>query len=857
MKGSATDPWIVLKFGGTSVAAPEGWSTIAREVEKLGDRHRVLVVVSALAGVTNRLEEAIGAPRPEESLRWIEERHGALAGALELPRDPTPAVWDEVRPLLEGIRLTGEATPRLRARILAGGEIASSRIGEAFLANRGLELVWVDARSLLTSLESARSGDEERYLEARVRPERDPERIERAASGARVILTQGFIASTPRGETCLLGRGGSDTSAAILAAIAGASELQIWTDVHGLFTADPRQVPSARLILTIGYREAQELATLGAKVLHPRCLSAIQASRVPVRIKATTDPDGPSTLVEHAHETRPGVTAVTCRTGVTLLTLSTLDMWEASGFLARAFLPFEELGISIDLVGTAETSVSLTIDRLPGGTQGERFERLLGRLRELAQVQIVHPCAVVSIVGRRIRAALPELGGAFAVFQDRPVHLVSNSSEDLNLSFVVDEGDGAVLVERLHRRLFAPDDHDPRFGPTWEQLAQQGSEAAVAREAPWWRSARGRLVGLAVEGPAYVYDLATVSRRAKALRETLTSVRRFYYAMKANPHPDILETVAREGFGIECVSAAEVARARSVLGKNAPILFTPNFCPVEEYRVAFEAGAEVTLDGPHVFALAPDLFRGTSIGVRVDPGRGLGHHEKVLTAGPHAKFGEPIEGIGAMAEAAARAGATIVGLHAHVGSGIFDPEAWAAIGNALAGILENAGGRVRWLDVGGGLGVPEHGGLPPLDLARVENALRPLAASLGGVELRMEPGRYLVAEAGVLVSRVTQVRRKGDATFVGLATGMNSLLRPALYGAWHPIHNLSRLDEPTVDHVHVVGPICESADVLGRDRRMPSPEPGDVLLIENAGAYGAAMASRYNLREPAREVVIP
>jgi diaminopimelate decarboxylase/aspartate kinase len=164
---------------------------------------------------------------------------------------------------------------------------------------------------------------------------------------------------------------------------------------------------------------------------------------------------------------------------------------------------------------------------------------------------------------------------------------------------------------------------------------------------------------------------------------------------------------------------------------------------------------------------------------------------------------------------------------------------------------------LRWIDVGGGLGVPERPGQSPLDLDLVEAGLRSVRAGLGDIDLWLEPGRYLVSEAGVLVAPVTQVRRKGSLTFVGLATGMNSLIRPALYGAWHAIVNLTRLDDPPSGRWQVVGPICESSDVFGRDRLLPETRPGDVLLIATAGAYGATMASRYNLRAPAEEVVIP
>jgi diaminopimelate decarboxylase/aspartate kinase len=285
------------------------------------------------------------------------------------------------------------------------------------------------------------------------------------------------------------------------------------------------------------------------------------------------------------------------------------------------------------------------------------------------------------------------------------------------------------------------------------------------------------------------------------------------------------------------------------------VLFTPNFCPMEEYAMALRAGAEVVVDGPEPLLLTPALFRGVGVGLRLDPGRGRGHHEKVRTAGSHAKFGHPLEEVQALAEAVRAAGARVVGLHAHVGSGIFEPESWSATGAELASLLR-AFGCVEWIDLGGGLGVPERPGQAPLDLQAIERGLSALKRALGGIELRLEPGRFIVSEAGVLLAPVTQVRRKGGVRFVGLATGMNSLIRPALYGAWHGIHNLSRLSQPPDGYWQVVGPICETGDVLGSDRLLPATSAGDVMLIENAGAYGAVMASRYNLREAAEEIVL-
>lgn len=197
----------------------------------------------------------------------------------------------------------------------------------------------------------------------------------------------------------------------------------------------------------------------------------------------------------------------------------------------------------------------------------------------------------------------------------------------------------------------------------------------------------------------------------------------------------------------------------------------------------------------------------------------------------------------------------MIGLHAHLGSGIKEPAAWAETGMFLAQCAEQFDD-VRILDLGGGLGVPEGTDRAALDLAAVSEHLATLADAHPEFEIWLEPGRFLVADAGVLVAQVTQTKQKGAVDYVGLETGMNSLIRPALYGAYHEIANLTRLGDVPSLLAEVVGPICESGDVLGHSRRLPETEEGDVLLIDRTGAYGRAMSSEYNLREPADEHVI-
>jgi diaminopimelate decarboxylase/aspartate kinase len=356
---------------------------------------------------------------------------------------------------------------------------------------------------------------------------------------------------------------------------------------------------------------------------------------------------------------------------------------------------------------------------------------------------------------------------------------------------------------------------------------------------------------------AYAYDLDTVRAQAAVLA-SMRSVSRILYALKANPHPDILRTVHAAGCGFECVSRAEVERVlEAVPGLAAErLLFTPNFAPRAEYRWAVDRGLRVTVDNVAILRDWSPLFAGREIFLRLDATRGHGHHEKVRTGGLHSKFGVPPAEFDDLPGAAAEAGARVVGLHVHGGSGNFDIAGWLAPAEILAAEAARHPG-VRILNLGGGLGVPDRPGQEPVDLEALDTALANFSSTHPGFELWLEPGRFLVAQAGVLLARVTQVKEKGDRRYVGVATGMNSLIRPALYGAWHDIVNLTRIAEPATRTYTVVGPICESGDELGRDRKLPPCAEGDVLLIADAGAYGHAMASSYNLRLPAPELVLP
>ncbi len=383
------------------------------------------------------------------------------------------------------------------------------------------------------------------------------------------------------------------------------------------------------------------------------------------------------------------------------------------------------------------------------------------------------------------------------------------------------------------------------------------SGSRVQEPVPWWRRRRRELLEIARKGtPAYVYDLDQIRLHARRLRR-LRHARRLFYAVKANAHPAILRALAGEGLGFECVSAGELELVRAALPRLARgrILFTPNFAPRDEYAQAVRAGAWITIDGLHPLEQWSGTLAGADLLLRVDPGRGAGHHRAVTTAGPRTKFGlEPEQAERALA-LARRANLRVLGLHCHVGSGITDPLVWEQAAGPLLEILARHR-RLRVLDLGGGLSVPAGESDLPFDLAGLDRVLGRVRRAAPGVEIWLEPGRFLVAEAGVLLARVTQTKAKGAEHYTGIDAGMNTLLRPALYGAQHPVDVLSCSDSGIRRRTHLVGPICESADFFGCSLMLAPLREGDVVAIGCAGAYGRVMASSYNGREPAREVVI-
>ena len=854
-------PWVVLKFGGRSVSTAQNWAIIARLIrERLDESVRPVVVHSALVGVSNALIALLDAELARQRIVLGANLGELVVGVGAGDGGVDEKLFDErfeaLAEIVAGAKMLGEVSPRVHARVLSTGELAATELGAAYLRSTGLDVAWLDIRDHLESATLRDQTERARFISARCDFSPDKALQARFAAIQGVVLSQGFIARNAQGETVLLGRGGSDTSAAYLAGKLEARRLEIWTDAPGFFSADPKAVPSARLIKRLHYREAQEIASAGGGILHPRSISPVRGTGIPLYLKCTAHPEWEGSVISNAlGDDQPQLKAISSRSGITLVSMESMEMWHQVGFLADAFSIFREHGISVDLISTSESNVTVSIDTAQNVTTPAAIEALADDLRKLCRVKIIGDCAAVTLVGQRIRTILHELAPVLEVFQEQQVHLVTQAANDLNLTFVVSSEHAYRLVQHLHGLLvdkFA----GGVFGETWERLTE-GAVPAKAVPKPWWVKKKAQLLEIGAQRDAtYVYDRESIQGAVAALRG-LKSVDAVFYAMKANPHPEILKLVHDGGLNIECVSPGEIARVLQVLPSldRKRILFTPNFAPRAEYEQALEQGVWVTLDNLFPLKHWAKSFKGRDIFVRIDTGQGRGHHEHVRTAGVHSKFGIPLFEIDELVEAAGKAGARIVGLHAHTGSGVLAANAWLDTGRQLLKLLERLPD-VRYIDVGGGLGVPEKAGQPGLDLTALDAALAEIKQGCGGRSLLLEPGRFIVAQAGVLVARVTQTKGKGDVQYVGVGTGMNSLIRPALYGAYHEIVNLTRLGSPATELVTVVGPICETGDRLGSDRQLPPTKENDVLLIANAGAYGYAMSSRYNLREPATEVLI-
>lgn len=453
---------IVMKFGGTSVEDAAAMSRVAGIVSRVASR-RVLVVVSACAGVTNDLIRIAGLVRdgsePEalQRLDVLRRRHqqiveelGLAGGEADLPT-VISEMFLELQNFMHGIYLLGELTNRSLDMFTSFGERLSSLIFSSALRKNGVRSCLIDARRVMVTDRGYGSAQpivervEERVMEI-VRP---------GLESGEVGVTQGFIGATEDGITTTIGRGGSDLSAAIFGAALGAEEIQIWTDVDGMMSADPRVVPDPRRIGVMSFNEASELAYFGAKVLHPRTILPAIQKNIPVRVLNSRRPDLAGTLIlgsvdESRKHSGEIIKSIAFKKGITVINVSSSRMLMAHGFLARLFSIFAEHRKSVDVVATSEVSVSLTVD------SDDDLATIVEELRLIGDTRVTPRKAIICIVGEGMRETPGIAARLFGALGQAKINIemVSEGASEINLTLVVDETVAEKSVRVLHAEFF-------------------------------------------------------------------------------------------------------------------------------------------------------------------------------------------------------------------------------------------------------------------------------------------------------------------------------------------------------------------------------------------------------------------
>ncbi len=446
----------VLKFGGTSVGDAARIRTVARIVRgEKGDG--AVLVFSAIGDTTDRLFD-IGSLAAQGDLSQSREIATQLRGmhlqvveAL-LPGEVGGEVADycheafaRVEEMAHGMWVLADFSAAVQDRLLGMGELLSSRIIAAYLAEQGLGAEWVDARQLIIT-DDRHTRAEPLFAET---SRRCQQVLRPLLAQGKIPVTQGFIAQSRTGVATTLGRGGSDYTASLIGAALGAEEIQIWTDVDGILTADPSLIPHARHIPVMSFQEAAELAFFGARVLHPKTLLPAVERGIPVRVRNTHRPEGEGTLIlAKAPANGPRVKSIAYKEGMTVVNLVSSRMFKAHDYLRQIFEVFDRYEVTADLVATSEVSVAVAV------YDASRLPLITRELQKFGAVTVKPRQAVVCVVGEKLKETPGIVAQVFQELADIKVSMVSQGGSEINLSFVIDENDLPVVISRLHHQFF-------------------------------------------------------------------------------------------------------------------------------------------------------------------------------------------------------------------------------------------------------------------------------------------------------------------------------------------------------------------------------------------------------------------
>ncbi|HBN6200130.1 lysine-sensitive aspartokinase 3 [Vibrio parahaemolyticus] len=443
----------VAKFGGTSVANFEAMSRCATIIEN--NPNTRLVVSSACSGVTNILVELANGVQDQEHraelLKNLAEIHDSILAQLEDATEASSEVYgilDTVTSLAEAASI--QANTKLTDHLVACGELMSTHILAQLMRERGINAVRFDIREVLRTDDNF--GRAEPNIEALAQLAQ--EKLIPLCLDS-VVITQGFIGSDEEGNTTTLGRGGSDYSAALIAEGVKASGLEIWTDVPGIYTTDPRIAPKASPIPEISFSEASEMANFGAKILHPSTLVPALRHDIPVFVGSSKEPEKGGTWIRHQVESSPLFRALALRCNQTMVTLRSANMFHAYGFLAKVFEILAKHKISVDLITTSEISVSLTLDQTDtSGGAPQLPQAAREELEELCKVEVEHDLCLVALIGNKMSERKGYAKQVFGTLEDLNLRMICYGASPHNLCFLVNESVAKQAIQKLHTELF-------------------------------------------------------------------------------------------------------------------------------------------------------------------------------------------------------------------------------------------------------------------------------------------------------------------------------------------------------------------------------------------------------------------
>ncbi len=439
---------VVSKFGGTSMGDA---ACMLRSARVAVTQKSFVVVVSAVSGITNKLIELSKLSQfeswelAESLLGKIKQTHETIALELGLEKSVLGPLFEELSSLAKGIHLLKDCSPKAMDTLLGIGERMSSVLFVRALqtalketSHNNMPVTWIDARKIIIT--------DDNFGKAKPLTSKISEKATAQMTRGSVYVTQGFIGATEEGLSTTLGRGGSDYSAALFAEAVNADILEIWTDVAGIATTDPRICPEARMIPEISFQEASELATFGAKVLHPSTLLPAIRKNIPVLVASSFNPEQKGTWIRAMASDQPLVRAMALRKQQVLVTLSTPEMLQAPGFLFQIFKVFNDHKVSIDAITTSEISVSMTLDN-----SALLNKKLIHELSQFAEVHVEENLCLVSVIGNNINHTPGLAKKIFDAISDINVRMICLGASKHNFCFLVDESAGAQAIGRLHK----------------------------------------------------------------------------------------------------------------------------------------------------------------------------------------------------------------------------------------------------------------------------------------------------------------------------------------------------------------------------------------------------------------------